>query len=341
MAFSNPATSPWQRASILNEIITAIDKRSQAEGSGAAGTAVNAGDIIQRGSFWRGLQTLIKDLTFDEWVIAHNAGSPLLDGDGDHTPGHYDNKAAIDCYANVGTVLEAMGKTGAEYQWNGSYYFRRRTNNTAWAPAGTFQDGDVISGYLLEDMQTVLKALIWHARTGTWIASETEDEGYGFGQDADTRAAAIAAAQADWAPGTDCGGTLGDPGARFSTLWTGSEWRCALARTREKGTASGILDDTTKDLYWLTYIKRGSADVWEYDAQGDSVYDRKFLWWSTQADQASGNGGANTYISPDFLGDDNFATSPPNAPAADSGNAGWEAALIALVIDWRDWFTYY
>ncbi|GAG17488.1 unnamed protein product, partial [marine sediment metagenome] len=210
MAFTDPSTSVWHRASLLNELVDAINRRYEAaswsnEAPIVAQVVPNT-TIVQRATFWRDMQEkisgqIINATGFAPWVQSYDAGSPLS------TPTYYDGRSTVDRYANLSDVLQSLGKTGSEYQGGeGGYSWRRRTTE-GWETAGLLAYGDVVSNYLVEDLQAVLKALIWtQGSASAWYVSWEHDwptcDGYGQGFDANPMTA-LNLAIADYTTGRD------------------------------------------------------------------------------------------------------------------------------------------
>lgn len=129
MGFTDPSTSVWHKADLLNEIVDAINNRYLVPGMSRTGDAeaqvVANTTIVQRASFWYGLQNIVEWIINADprpWVKSYDAGSPLS------TPTYYDGRATVDRYLNLSDVLESLDKTGSEYQDGaGGYSWRRRT----------------------------------------------------------------------------------------------------------------------------------------------------------------------------------------------------------------------
>jgi hypothetical protein len=340
MAFTDPSTSVWHRASLLNELVDAINNRylvpAMSRTGNLADQVVATTTIVQRGSFWTELQGYIEYIInasgFTPWVKSYSAGSPLSG------PGYYDDKATVDRYTGLSDVLGTLGKTGSEYQdGEGGYSWRRKTIS-GWGTADNLHYGDVVSNYLVEDMQAVLEALIWTQGSSStlyvsWELDWPTTDGYGQGFNAD-RVTALNLAIADYATGVN-DVLLTTPGGLMK--WDGN-LHGEAAKVRAKAWVDDVREDGyQKDLYFFGYVTRHGT---EWSDQGEGVTEDTMHVFETLADITNGNNGANSFKTTGHFGAADWANSPTDMPSG-VNIRGWDCDDSPVIIDWRDGLTYY
>jgi hypothetical protein len=343
MAFTNPDNSVWCRASLINEVIDGINDRAVFSGStGQAwyplANAVANVTHVQRASYWNVLQGACVDLIEDgNWVVAHAEGA-LKGTDPDDAFDGTSPNTTIDTYSVIADVSAAMGVT----------LWRRRDDDTAWDAEGQTQVGSVLSNYVIEDLQTFLKALIWTKHTISWTDAPggTGEGGNDIGNA--TKDGAMTAAIADYGSfGPDASDPTYDqyPHGIVGYALDGAVYDGWASRRKRKGQIT-LVTGSQCDIYWFGYPMRpsGNDDEWsDQDSGAASLTENTWKRWETEADVTPG---ASPRDSSTEFGDYDFANSPTDKPGTtnESQRRGWQcrdSGEDCAVIDWRDSITYH
>lgn len=213
------------------------------------------------------------------------------------------------------------------------------TDHRRMGVAGNLGFGDVISNYLVEDLQAVLEALIW--TTGSsgddfmyWDYNWPLGGAYGQGFDADMDTA-LNLAIAAYTTGVGC--PFGPSTPMGAMDWDGN-LRGRAGKKRAKGIHDYIREDGyVKDIYFFAAVIR-SGDEWS--DQGEGVTENTMHLFETMADVTNGNNGANSFKTTGYFGGIDWANSPTDKPSGVNGR-GWCCGDSPVVIDWRDGFDYY
>ena len=165
MAFTVPTNPDWASAAFLNEIVAGIRERQGACGQGLL-PLVSAGDDVQSAGF-------IYSLQFSIATLWNNGGDRYINKDAG-SGGDFSDIGGLPYWSDVTLFPAAI--VGGGTNW------RRYTvhpDDGGTAAYGPCVAGDIIGPWLFEDMQAVLKKLLWVGMVGTW-----GDNGgrYGTGQ---------------------------------------------------------------------------------------------------------------------------------------------------------------
>lgn len=196
MSFTTPTAGNAGSASMVNEVEEAVNERNKVlYGVGKfpnptpppADAKVAAGDKIGRNDVGR-LQQWV-EVNLGSFMVSHADGAPLAAGcyDGDYP-------YTLPTYANLAAVFAAAGL--AHSNW------RRYVD--APPPGGTVQygpcqGGDIIGHWVLEDLQAVLKVLVWTGAAPAWDANSESNSKWSYSSGSASWSAAQTAGEAAYA----------------------------------------------------------------------------------------------------------------------------------------------
>ena len=327
----------WALLANVNDFVNAIQERHKALGNGTAHVTITtrvAGDDVQLASWWNAMQAWVEGV-LDRFAVCADAGAM-------RAAGHYDGAATVDAYADLVALFSAAGLATTDW--------RRYTTHPDEGGAdlgGKIVAGDIIGPWLFEDLQAVLNVMVWTKHGCSWVDGGVENRNSGTGGGEATWAAAVAAAEADYA---GLGNKVFDiRTAPFSKTYGNCVAGPLYGATCDKTQAYNQISDSiwtglARDVDWYVRAQTPTDGgySWTFHAQGQTVADGVWKLWLTDTPGLA----ASTVISSAPIAPITTTPTPfpPQPGVGEAPGLGWATTATgdAAVVRWNvtDGFTY-